>query len=78
MAGRKAETWDEIKALIASRAANDYDRAVGLLGDLQDLAARDGKAAEVDARIRKLGAQHARKPSFIARPRRAGLLESAP
>ncbi len=78
MAGREAETWDEIGALIASRAANDYDRAVGLLGDLQDLAARDGKAAEVDARIRGLGAQHARKPSFITRPRKAGLLESAP
>ena len=78
MAGREAETWDEIEALIASRAANDYDRAVGLLGDLQDLAARDGKAAEVNARIREFGARHARKPSFIARPRKTGLLESAP
>ena len=73
LAGREAETWRKVDTLIATRRPADYDEAVRLLADLCDLAMRDGRAAEVSARIRGLLAQHARKPSFIDRLRKRGL-----
>lgn len=74
LAAREVETWREVDTLIATRLANDYDRAVRLLADLRDLAARDGRTSETAARIQALRDQHARKWSFVDRVMEAGLL----
>lgn len=49
------------------------DEAVKLLCELRDLALRDGRASDVEARLLRLCEEHARKPSFIERLTRAGL-----
>jgi hypothetical protein len=76
LAGREAETWRRVVALIATKQPGKYDAAVRLLVDLRDLGARDGRVAEVDARIRALYDQHARKPSLVGRLQKAGLVQS--
>ena len=74
LAAREAETWREVEALIATRLPKGYNRAVRLLVDLRDLAARDGRTSEIAARIQSLRDQHARKRSFVDRVMEAGLL----
>jgi hypothetical protein len=46
---------------------------VTLLIDLRDLAQRDGRDREFRKKLETLHADHARKPSFIGRLRKAGL-----
>jgi hypothetical protein len=67
LAGREAATWREVDKLIALKQASPYDRAVELLVDLQDLAARSGRVEETRARIQELRRVHASKPSLIKR-----------
>ena len=74
LAAREAETWREVETLIATRLPKGYNRAVRLLVDLRDLAARDGRTSEIAARIQSLRDQHARKWSFVDRVMEAGLL----
>ncbi len=74
LAGREAETWDEAGRLIATKLPKDYDRAIALLTDLRDLAARDGATAAFEARMAALGRDHARKWSLVKRLQEAGLL----
>lgn len=59
--------------LIATRRPAEYDQAVKLLADLRELGALDKRVAAVDAQIRRLREQHAKKESLLARLRRAGL-----
>lgn len=73
IAGREPKLWDEVASLIAVRQPKSYDQAAKLLVDLRDLAARDGKASEFDARINAFRAAHARKPTLIKRLQKAGL-----
>ena len=73
LAGREAESWHEVDTLIESRKPKAYDEAVRLLEDLRELGSRDGREADAEARIAGLCEQHARKSSFIARLRCAGL-----
>ena len=67
LARRESATWHEAEALIASKLAKNYDRAVTLLVDLRDLAQRSNRLAEAEARIRKLRQQHGNKPSLMQR-----------
>jgi signal transduction histidine kinase len=69
LAPREDETWEEVDALIASKQPKSYDRAVSLLKDLRDLAARDGRESTFAARIQALRDAHAKKPSFLQRLR---------
>jgi uncharacterized Zn finger protein len=69
--------WKKVDALIATKKPADYDEAVRLLGDLKDLGARSGRIAEVQSRIQRIREEHAKKPSFIERLQRAGLLAAA-
>ena len=71
---RQTETWQKIEALIETRRQADYDAAVRLLKDLKDLATRDGRAAEVAARRRRLAKRHARKPTLLQRLEKARLI----
>lgn len=74
LARREAEAWGEVEALIATKQPGKYAAAVALLRDLRDLAARAGRREEVEARLVRLGEQHAKKPSLIGRLRAAGLV----
>jgi hypothetical protein len=71
---REAEAWNEVEALIATKQPGKYDAAVALLGDLRELAVRSGRREEVERRLGRLHAQHAKKPSLIGRLRAAGLV----
>lgn len=78
LAERETEAWGKVDALIATKQPGGYDEAVKLLGDLRELGVRKGGADEVEARLRRLGEEHRKKPSFTERLRRAGLAEAGP
>ena len=74
LAKRQPETWSKIDALIAAKKPAAYDEAVTLLRDLSDLGARSGRSAEMQRRIQRLREEHSKKPAFVQRLQRAGLL----
>jgi len=72
LAGKEPMLWEKVGGLIATKQPKSYDRAVELLVDLRDLAARkDG--ADFRQRVEALRAAHARKPTLIDRLHKAGL-----
>jgi hypothetical protein len=71
LARPEAHAWAEIDAHIATKQPRRYDEAARLLRDLRDLGLRRGDAAAVGARIERLYADHANKPSFVRRVRSA-------
>ncbi len=73
LARSEPATWRRVDSLVATKQPGRYDEAVKLLVDLRDLGARSSRATEFEARVRRLEAEHCRKPSFIDRLRRAGL-----
>ncbi|MBM3357765.1 MAG: hypothetical protein FJY54_08560 [Betaproteobacteria bacterium] len=76
LAKRGEGAWARVDQLIATKQPKKYDEAVALLGDLRELAARDGRVQEHSARLRRIQEQHEGKPTFISRLRKAGLLDS--
>ena len=70
---REVQSWDQLHPLIATKRPSDYDRAVTLVADLRDLAARQGSSAIFRERLRDLRARHAGKPSLIRKLNEAGL-----
>jgi len=73
LAGREAAVWKEIDGLIATRQPASYDRAIGLLVDLRDVAAAHGRESSFLDRLDLLRTEHARKPSLLSKLQRAGL-----
>jgi hypothetical protein len=73
LAKREPAAWRRVDDLIATRRPAEYDQAVKLLADLRELGALENRVAAVDAQIRRLREQHAKKESLLARLRRAGL-----
>lgn len=73
LAIREPQAWREVELLIATKQPARYDEAVKRLCDLRDLGLRDGRAAEIEARLLQLAEEHARKPTFIERLKKAGL-----
>jgi hypothetical protein len=73
LAEREADVWEQVEALIATKRPTDYDRAVQLLRDLSDLAARTGQRATFAARLGRVRERHAKKVSLLERLERAGL-----
>jgi len=73
LAKRETKAWLEVDALIATKQPGRYDEAVKLLCDLRDLGLQRGRASEVEARLLRLCEEHAKKPSFLERMRKAGL-----
>ena len=73
MAGSEPRLWEEVNSFIATRQPAGYRRAVGILVDLRDLAARGG-GDEFRLRIDALHQLHARKPTFIELLKKAGFL----
>jgi hypothetical protein len=73
LAQRAPQAWQQVEALIQTRQPKRYDEAVQLLRDLCDLADRQGKTAEVRARLQALRDAHANKPSLLRRLNEVGL-----
>ena len=64
---REEESWRRIDELAAQKNATAYDEAVRLLLDLRELAIRDGRKDEVDARTAALRARHGGKRRLVER-----------
>jgi uncharacterized Zn finger protein len=64
--------WRQVETAIGKKQPKEYDRAVELLKDLQDLAARTGTGEDVAGRIRALRERHRSKPTLMQRLDRAG------
>jgi hypothetical protein len=67
LATRESATWREVETLIATKLPKSYDRAIELLVDLRDLAARSGREAEARARTEEIRQRHSKKPSLTER-----------
>jgi hypothetical protein len=67
LARREPQAWQEAEGLIQTRQPKKYDEAVQRLRDLRDLAEREGKAAEIVARMAALRRAHGNKPSLLRR-----------
>jgi len=67
------EIWKQVAAHIQTRQPKDYDRAVGLLIDLHDLAYRRGQTAGFQTALEKIRQAHAAKESFLRRLAKANL-----
>jgi hypothetical protein len=65
--------WADAERLISTRLPAQYEAAVTLLRDLQELAQREDQARAFARRFAALREAHLRKPSLIARFDRAGL-----
>ena len=74
LAARPVEAWEDVSRLVESKKPTAYDQAVALLEDLRALADREGRATTFAARLGELRRLHARKPTFIERLTKAGLL----
>jgi hypothetical protein len=70
---RQPEIWKQVAALVQTRQPKDYDRAVSLLIDLQDLAVCRGQTAGFQAALEKVRQVHAAKESFLRRLAKANL-----
>ena len=70
---REGETWTRVTAHIQTRQPREYDKAVGLLIDLYDLAVRKQRVAEFQSALEELRQAHAAKESFLRRLAKAGL-----
>jgi hypothetical protein len=64
---REEAAWNQISAHIQKRQPNEYDKAVTLLGDLHDLAARQGRESVFQSAVERLRQTHAAKESFLRR-----------
>lgn len=73
LTGKEEQLWQEAEAAVTAKAARAYDRAVQILIELRDLAARDGQADAFAARVRALRQRHSTKRTFIDRVNKAGL-----
>jgi hypothetical protein len=67
LAGRDEELWSEVNALVAQKKPTAYDRAVALLADLRDLAAREGREEAWEDRLDALREANKTKRSLLQR-----------
>jgi hypothetical protein len=73
LAGRQPQLWRQVEAAIGTKQPKEYDRALSLLQDLQDLAKRAGDPEAFAARMRQLRQRHHSKWSLIRRLDQADL-----
>ena len=66
LSGKEPALWDEVERLIAAKQQKSCDRAIALLRDLRDLAARsDG--SDFSFRLEALREEHRRKYKLVER-----------
>jgi hypothetical protein len=68
-----AAVWREIEEEIERRNPSGYDKAAGLLSDLQVLAEEEGSQGEFDRRLASICARHENKRKFMERLIKLGL-----
>jgi hypothetical protein len=73
LVGREEEVWCQVEILVGIKQAAEYAQAVWLLTDLRDLAVREQKAEDFEARLIDLCARNGRKISFLSQLDQAGL-----
>lgn len=66
--GQEPILWAQIESLASEKKAKSYDKAIELLTDLRDLAART-KASDFHLKLKNLREKHSPKSSFIERLR---------
>ena len=67
LAARQQQAWREVDELIQARKPADYDVAVALLQDLDEICRREHQTATYQQRVLQLRQMHRRKTSFIER-----------
>jgi hypothetical protein len=72
IARRGESVWREVEAEIERRNTSGYDKAVGLLSDLQVIATERGTIEDFHRRLHTIHERHARKGKFIERLRVLG------
>jgi len=73
LAKGERQAWQRADALVGTTRPADYAAAAELLVDLRDVSGRTGRGAAFGQRIAALREAHAKKPSLLARLRKAGL-----
>jgi hypothetical protein len=63
-----------VEEWLTTKRQTDYDRAVGVLVDLRDVAARNGQIDNFMQRLEQLRTRHAKKVSLLERLQSARLL----
>jgi hypothetical protein len=69
LVGKEEELWHKVNQLVATKQPKRYDEAIEILKDLRDLADRQETRSHFTAKLEKLSADHARKPTWIERLR---------
>ena len=70
---REEAAWADLNSWISTKRPTDYDRAVLVLVDLRDVAARGGRDAAFQVRLRSILDLHSTKSSFLRRLRAANV-----
>jgi predicted NodU family carbamoyl transferase len=75
LAAREPQAWHDVDALIQEGKAKPYEKAVGLLSRLKELAEYRGREAAFQERLNQIYDQYARRTALLQRLREAGLTE---
>jgi predicted NodU family carbamoyl transferase len=75
LAAREPQTWRDVDALIQEGKAKSYERAVGLLARLKELAAYRDQEDAFQKRLNQIYDQYARRTALLRRLHDAGLTE---
>jgi hypothetical protein len=67
LAGCVEELWERVETLVATKRPADYDKAVQVIRDLHDLAARRGRLDRFMPRLEQLRTRHAKKAGLLQR-----------
>ena len=70
LAKRQPAAWREVETLIEKKTGTVYDEAVTHLANLRELAVRDGRLPDFQARVAQLKDTYARRPALLERLRR--------
>src|SRR5487761_463797 len=73
LAGLETQIWEQVDALAQTKQPNNYDRALGHILDLRDLASRRNQQAYFDSSLERLRLSHRAKPTFLRRLSQANL-----
>ncbi len=74
LVGKEQELWHSVEVVIEGKQISEYDRAVQILRDLRDLAARAGQSAGFQTRVQQLRERYRSRSGLIRRLDEARLL----
>jgi len=74
LAGREAETWQQVETQLQTRTASSYNAATALLVKLKQLSEYQSSQAQFTARLRELYARYKDRAALIRRWREQGLV----